>query len=127
MRFSHVSITVKNIDDSIKFYRDVIGLEVESRRQIPENNAEIAFLSDKVNDVRIELTYWKEKADWTSGDELDHLAFSVPDMDEAVKRFRKLNVEIAKEPYSLKGSTSKIAFIKDPNEIWIELIEQRLV
>jgi len=127
MRFSHVSITVKNIEDSIKFYRDVMNLELESRRQIPENNAEIAFLSDKLNNVRIELTFWKEKVDWISGDELDHLAFNVPDMDEAVKRFRKLNVEIAKEPYSLEGSTSKIAFIKDPNEIWIELIEQRSV
>ncbi len=125
MKFSHVSITAKNMEESIKFYRDVMGLELVSRREIPENNAEIAFLNDKVSDVRIELTYWKDKTDWTSGDELDHLAFNVSNMDDAMRMFRKQGVEIAKEPYSLKGSTSKIAFIKDPNEIWIELIEQR--
>lgn len=125
MQFSHVSITVKDMEDSIKFYREVIGFELVSRREIPENKAEIAFLSDKVNKVRIELTYWKDKKDWTSGDELDHLAFTVPNMEEAMKKFRREGVEIAREPYSLKGSTSKIAFIKDPNGIWIELIESR--
>ena len=123
MKFTHVSITVKNIEKSIKFYHEVLGLELASRREIPENNAEIAFLSDKINDVRIELTYWKNKKDWTSGDELDHLAFHISNMDEAMKKFRSQGVEIVKEPYSLKGSISKIAFIKDPNGIWIELIE----
>jgi len=125
MQFSHVSITVKDMEETIKFYREVIGLELASRREIPENRAEIAFLTDKISNVRIELTYWKDKKDWTSGDELDHLALTLPNMDEAMKKFRRQGVEIAKEPYSLKGSTSKIAFIKDPNGIWIELIESR--
>lgn len=124
MKFSHVSITAKNMEESIRFYRDIMGLELASRREIPENNAEIAFLSDKVTNVRIELTFWRDKTDWTSGDELDHLAFNVPNMDNVMKRLKKLGVEIAKEPYSLRGSTSKIAFIKDPNGIWIELIER---
>lgn len=82
MKFSYVSITVKDMEESIRFYRDVMGLKLASRREIPENNAEIAFLEDKVSDVRIEFTYWKDKMDWTSGDELDHLAFIVLDMDE---------------------------------------------
>jgi len=125
MKFTHVSITVQNMDESIRFYREVMGLELVSRREIPENKAEIAFLSDKISDVRVELTYWKDKTDWTSGDELDHLAFTVPNMDEAMKKFRRQGVEIAREPYSLKGSTTKIAFIKDPNGIWIEIIETK--
>lgn len=123
MRFTHVSITVKSMDESITFYRDVIGLALASRREIPENKAEIAFLSDKASDVRIELTWWKDKCDWTSGDELDHLAFNVPNMDEAMEKFRNQGVEIAKEPYSLRGSKTRIAFIKDPNGIWLEIIE----
>lgn len=125
MRILHTSITVKNIEESIRFYRDVIGLELQSRREIPENKAEIAFLKDRESDAQIELTYWKEKKDWNEGDELDHIAFAVPDMDEAIKKFRKQNVEIAMEPYSLKGSTTKIAFIKDPNGIWLEIIERK--
>jgi len=125
MRILHTSITVKDIDESIRFYRDVLGLELRSRREIPENKAEIAFFGDKESDAQIELTYWKEKEDWTSGDELDHIALAVPDMDDAMKRFRKQKVEIAREPYSLRGSTTRIAFIKDPNGIWLEIIERR--
>ena len=123
MKFAHVSITVKDMEESIAFYQNVMGLDLVSRRKIPENNAEVAFLSDKISDVRIELTYWRDKTDWTSGDELDHLAFTVPDMDVAMETFRSQHVEIAKEPYSLQGSARKIAFITDPNGIWIELIE----
>ena len=113
------------MEESIKFYRDVLGLEFQSRREIPENKAEIAFFGDKESDARIELTYWKEKEDWAEGDELDHIAFAVPDMDEAMKRFKEQGVEIAMEPYSLSGSTTRIAFIKDPNGIWLEIIERR--
>ena len=125
MRILHTSITVKNMDESIKFYRDVMGLELQSRREIPENKAEIAFVGNKEGNAAIELTFWKEKKDWNEGDELDHIAFAVPDMDEAIKSFKKQKVEIAKEPYSLKGSTTKIAFIKDPNGIWLEIIQRK--
>jgi lactoylglutathione lyase len=125
MRILHTSITVKNMDESIRFYRDIVGLELQRRREVPENKAEIAFLSDKESGAQIELTYWKEKTDWNSGDELDHLAFGVPDMDEAMKMFRERGVDIAREPYSLRGSTTRIAFIKDPNDIWLEIIERR--
>jgi len=124
MRFLHVSITVKDIDDSIRFYTDVIGLKLRTRREIPENKAEIAFLTDDQSDVQLELTYWKEKKDWNQGDELDHLAFGVPDMNQAMKWFKDNNVEITKEPYTLRGSTTRIAFIADPNGIWLEIIER---
>lgn len=125
MKILHTSITVKDMEESIQFYRDVVGLELISRMEIPENQAEIAFLGDKETDARLELTYWREKKDWNEGDELDHIAFAVSDMEKAMKRFRKLNVEITKEPYSLQGSTTRIAFIKDPNGIWLEIIARR--
>lgn len=125
MRILHTSITVKDMDESIRFYRDVMGLELQRRREIPENKAEIAFLGDNESGAQLELTCWKEKEDWNPGDELDHLAFAVPDMDEAMKWFREHKVEIAREPYSLGGSTTRIAFVKDPNGIWLEIIERR--
>lgn len=125
MRILHTSITVKDMEESIGFYREVLGLELRSRREIPENKAEIAFLGDRESDAQIELTHWKEKKEWNAGDELDHIAFAVPDMDEAIKGFRKQKVEIAMEPYTLKGSTTRIAFIKDPNGIWLEIVERR--
>ena len=124
LRILHTSITVKDMDASIKFYREVLNLELLSRRPIPQNKAEIAFLGDGETDSRIELTYWTEKEDWNQGDELDHLAFAVPDMDAAMRHFREHQVEIALEPYSLQGSTTRIAFIKDPNGIWLEIVER---
>ncbi|MDG7000555.1 MAG: VOC family protein, partial [Nitrososphaerota archaeon] len=70
----------------------------------------------------LELTYWHDKKDWIDGDQLDHIALVVKDVPSTVEELRTKGVEIAKEPYSLKGSTKKIAFIKDPNGIWIELV-----
>ena len=113
------------MDESIKFYRDIMGMQLLRRREIPENKAEVAFLQDREGGDTLELTWWKEQIDWTTGDELDHLAFSVPNMDETMAKFKKAGVKVAKEPYSLKGSTSRIAFIEDPNGIWLELIESR--
>lgn len=124
-RILHTSITVKDMDASIKFYHEVLGLELLSRRPIPENKAEIAFLGDGETESRVELTYWTEKKSWSEGDELDHIAFAVPDMDAAMQLFRDRQVDIALEPYSLKGSTTRIAFIKDPNGIWLEIVERR--
>ena len=125
MKILHTSITVKDMDQSIAFYQNILGLKLLRRREIPENKAEIAFLGDDETDSRIELTYWLEKTDWTEGDELDHLAFSVPDMDAAMTLFKKNGVNIALEPYSLQGSSTRIAFITDPNGIWLEIVEQR--
>ena len=124
MKILHKSITVKNMDQSIAFYQNILGLKLLSRREIPENKAEIAFLGDSETDSRIELTYWLEKTDWTEGDELDHLAFAVPDMDAAMTLFKNNEVNIALEPYSLQGSSTRIAFITDPNGIWLEIVER---
>jgi lactoylglutathione lyase len=122
MRIAHTSITVKDMEKSIEFYRDMLGLSLVEREAIPENKAEIAFVKDQ-NGVEIELTYWREKKDWVDGDQLDHIAFTVDDVNRTIEEFRTKGVEIAREPYSLRGSSSKIAFIKDPNGIWLELIQ----
>ena len=125
MKIDHASITVKDMDESIRFYCEKLGLKLGRRREIPENRAEIAFVVGEGSEgLGIELTYWKDKKDWTDGDQLDHIAFVVPDVKNAVEEFRSQGVEIAKEPYSLSGSKSKIAFIKDPNGIWLELIQR---
>ncbi|MGA2875669.1 MAG: VOC family protein [Nitrososphaerales archaeon] len=124
MKIAHASITVKNMDQSLNFYCNILGLNISRRREIPENKAEIAFVQGEGQSTpSLELTYWREKKDWVDGDQLDHIALAVHDVAKTVEEFRKKGVEIAKEPYSLHGSTRKIAFVKDPNGIWIELIE----
>ena len=123
MHLLHTSITVKDMDESISFYTERLGMKLASRREIKQTNAEIAFLEIEGTDHRIELTWWRDKKDYTEGDQLDHLAFGVKDLQATVDAMRKAGGEIAKEPYSL--GSSRIAFIKDPNGIWLELIEKQ--
>jgi lactoylglutathione lyase len=125
MKFSHTSITVRDMEQSIRFYTQALGLELERRREIPENHAEIAFVKDPESGMRIELTWWKKKTEFADGDQLDHLAFEVPDLAAAMRRLEASGGKIAKEPYELKGGSSRIAFVTDPNGIWIELLERR--
>ena len=63
MKFLHTSITVRRMDESLAFYTEVLGLEFERRRTIPENHAEIAFVRDPVSGARVELTHWDGKDD----------------------------------------------------------------
>ncbi len=124
MGFAHTSITVLDMDASIAFYERWLGMRLTNRRQIRSNRADIAFLEDPETSALIELTWWWDKRDWTEGDELDHLAFHVADAAALVAEAREEGVEIAKEPYSLPDSTTTLAFLKDPNGIWIELIQR---
>ena len=55
---------------------------------------------------------------------MDHIAFVVPDMDEALKTFEEYEVEIMGKPFSREGSTNRVGIIKDPNGIWMEMLER---
>lgn len=125
MKLLHTSITVKDMDETINFYTNNLGLKLSKRKEIPENNAEIAFLEEENSDYKIELTYWKEKKGYSEGDQLDHLAFEVEDMNNIINELKQKGVKIVKEPYSHSNSTKIIAFIQDPNDIWIELIQPK--
>jgi lactoylglutathione lyase len=124
MRFLHTSITVRHMEESLQFYTEALGLEFEGRRTIPENHAEIAFVKDPASGAKVELTHWDGKDEFEPGEQLDHMAFEVPDLDRFMMRMRTKNIRIAKEPYRVSGGASRIAFILDPNDVWIELIER---
>ena len=125
MKFLHTSITVRQMDESLAFYTEVLGLEFERRRTIPENHAEIAFVRDPESGARVELTHWDGKETFDPGEQLDHLAFEVRDLDGFLARARERGVRVAKEPYRLSGGSGRIAFVLDPNDVWIELIERQ--
>jgi len=123
MKFLHTSITVRQMDESLRFYTEVLGLVADGRRAIPENRAEIAFVRDPESGVRVELTHWDDKDRFEAGEQLDHLAFEVTDLDAVLARVRAQGARIAKEPYRVTGGSGRIAFLLDPNDVWIELIE----
>lgn len=124
MKFLHTSLTVRSLEASLRFYTEVLGLEFERRRAIPENRAEIAFVIDPESGARIELTFWQDKKELSEGDLLDHIGFEVKDVRATVERLRGHGVRVLKEPFTLKGSDHPIAFVSDPNGVWIELVER---
>src|SRR5579863_4282641 len=113
MRMLHTSITVLDLERSLSFYTGLLGLEFERRRTIPENHAEIAFVKDPLSGGRVELTWWEGKARIGPGEQLDHLAFEVPDLEAFLTRARAAGVTVAKEPYRLSGGSGRIAFVLD--------------
>ena len=113
------------MEESLRFYTEVLGLVADGRRAIPENHAEIAFVRDPESGARVELTHWDGKESFEAGEQLDHLAFEVRDLDGFLARARDQGVRVAKEPYRLSGGSGRIAFVLDPNDVWIELIERR--
>jgi len=125
MRLLHTSITVRDMDASIRFYTENLGLRLVKRQEIPENNAEIAFLEDGETSHQIELTFWRSKREYVEGDQLDHIGLQVKDVDKVVEELRRKGVTVKKEPFRFSDGKSRIAFITDPNDIWIELIQRK--
>ena len=127
MRFVHVSIRTNNIDKSIEFYQKYFNMVLVSRKEIKANNAEIAFLKNKDDDFRLEITHYKNQKEFKQaeyeGRVWDHLAFNVDNMDHIISRLKKDGVTITDEPFNLSPSGPLIAFIEDPVGVLIELIE----
>ena len=130
MIFTHTSIRTSNIDKSINFYTRLMGLKLLSRREIPKNDAEIAFLQDPDGKgARLELTFFRKQKNFVQAEYeervFDHIAFEIKDMEETLSVMRKSKVIISDEPYKLGPTGPVIAFIEDPDGTLIELIERK--
>lgn len=128
--FTHTSVRTSNMGRSIAFYTRMLGLRLLSRREIPQNDAEIAFLQDpEGKGARLELTFYRKQKKFVQADYedrvFDHVAFDVKDMEQTVAAMRKENVTITDEPYRLGPGGPLIAFVEDPDGTLIELIERK--
>ena len=124
MRFLHSMIRVKNIEESIKFYTELLNMKLSEKRRL--DDCWLYFLTDENNTCQIELTYNDDtpKEGYTTGDGFGHFAFGVESMSEFTKKMNKLGYQYLYEPFDLTGKGSLIAFIKDPDGYEIELIEK---
>ena len=127
--FVHTSIRTSNMDRSIDFYTKLLGLELVNRHEIPQNNAEIAFLRDpEAKGSTLELTFYRRQKKFIQADYedrvFDHLAFEIKDMAKTIAAMRKEKVTITDEPFRLGSSGSLIAFVEDPDGTLIELIQR---
>jgi lactoylglutathione lyase len=127
--FVHTSIRTSNMDRSIDFYNRLLGLKLVSRREIPQNNAEIAFLRDpQAKGATLELTFYRNQKKFSQPDYedrvFDHLAFEVTDINQTIEAMRNEKVTITDEPFKLSPTGATIAFVEDPDGTLIELIEK---
>jgi catechol 2,3-dioxygenase-like lactoylglutathione lyase family enzyme len=107
-----------------------MGLKLLNRHEIPQNNAEVAFLQDpEGKGARLELTFYRKQKKFIQADYedriFDHIAFEVKNMERTVATMRKEKITITDEPYKLSPTGSFIAFVEDPDGTLIELIERK--
>ncbi len=118
-RFVYTGIGVRDLDLSIKFYTETLGMKLIGRYKIPETNGEIAELRSPGSDQVLELNWYSDRKEYKNGDEVDHLAFEVDDAGKALAELKAEGVEVALEAFN--EGHSLLAFVKDPDGIWIEL------
>ena len=92
--FAHNNLNVMDLEKSLQFYEEALGLTVERRKEAPDGSFILAFLTDGRTAHRLELTWLRdwEKDSYNLGDNEFHLAFQVDDMDEDIKNIRKWDV-----------------------------------
>ena len=117
------------MDRSIDFYTRLMGLQLLSRREIPQNDAAIAFLQDPDRKgAKLELTFYRKQKKFIQAEYedrlFDHLAFEVKDMKKTISKVRNEKVTVTDEPFKLGAAGPLIAFIEDPDGTLIELIER---
>jgi lactoylglutathione lyase len=124
MRLLHTMIRVGDLDRSIHFYTDVLGMRLLRRKDYPDGEFTLAFLGygDEQNNTVLELTYNWGVTQYDIGNAFGHLAIEVDDVYRAAQRIREMGGEILREPGPMNAGTTIIAFVKDPDGYQIELL-----
>lgn len=125
MKFLHTMIRVNDIERSLNFYQELIGLSLSRTKEL--SDATLYFLSDGYGSSELELTYNHElpEGGYKHGNYLGHLAFQVEDMDKFTEQLKAFGMDYDVAPFMLKAVGSQIAFINDPDGISIEIIEKK--
>src|SRR5262249_45480254 len=127
-RLLHTMIRVKDLDASLKFYTELLGMKLLRKRDYPTGKFTLAFVGygDETDSTVIELTHnWDQKEPYQLGTAFGHLAVGVPDVYGTCDRLAKDGVKIPRPPGPMKHGGSVIAFIEDPDGYKIELIEKK--
>ncbi len=130
MRVLHTMLRVGHLQRSIDFYREVLGMQLLRTTQRPEQKYDLAFVGYGSNPehAEIELTYNYGVDRYEMGSAFGHLAIGVADVAAACSAVREkaaaLGGAITREPGPVKGGTTVIAFITDPDGYKIELIQR---
>ena len=126
MRILHSMIRVNNLEESIKFYTQVLGMNLLREKEYPEGKFSLAFLGygKETEETVIELTYNWDKSEYEHGNAFGHIAIEVDDIYQFCEEIKGKGANIVRDPSPMMGSKLVLAFIEDPNGYKIELIEK---
>ena len=127
MHLLHTMLRVGDLQRSIDFYTNVIGMDLLRTTERPEQKYTLAFVGfgggNKNGEAEIELTWNHGVSEYDLGTAYGHVALGVDDVAETCARIRKAGGRITREPGPVKGGDSVIAFVEDPDGYKVELIE----
>jgi lactoylglutathione lyase len=126
-RFLHTMLRVKNLDASVGFYTNLLGMKELRRTEVPAGEYTLAFVGygDEASTAVIELTYnWGKDQGYDLGTGFGHLAVGVPDVAAACEAVRAGGGKVTREAGPVKFGTTIIAFVEDPDGYKIELIQR---
>lgn len=126
MKYLHTMIRVGDLDRSIKFYTDIIGLEHHRTTEYPDGKFTLAFLGyGGESEPFLELTYNWDTFDYDLGNAYGHMAFGVEDIYATCEKIEDSGGKITRPPGPMKHGTTVIAFVEDPDGYKVELIERK--
>jgi len=125
MRLLHTMLRVGNLQESLDFYCDVLGMTLLRQKEYPSGQFTLAFIGygDEVDHTVLELTYNWGVDQYHIGDAYGHIAIGVDDIEATCESIRKKGGKITREPGPMKHGTTVIAFVEDPNGYKVELIQ----
>lgn len=120
MKYLHTMVRVSDIEASLHFYRDALGLEVLSKREVPAGRFTLIFLAAPGDpQAQIELTYNWDPETYSGGRNFGHIAYGVADIYASCQRLVDHGVQILRPPRD-----GRMAFVRSPDHISIELLQQ---
>jgi lactoylglutathione lyase len=119
----HTMLRVTDLERSVDFYTKVLGLSEQRRKVLQKADATLVFLVDEQGHHAIELTYNHDGRSYDLGNQFGHLAFGVDDLDAAGESLQGLGLSFDRGPYLVSEDGPRIAFIRDPDGVELELIE----
>jgi len=125
MRILHTMLRVGDLDKSIEFYTDVLGMKLLRKRDNEQYKYTLAFVGYDTEDKTavLELTYNWDTSEYDLGEGYGHIAIGCEDIYKTCNLIRERGGVISREPGPVKGGTTEIAFVKDPDGYAIELIQ----
>ncbi|MBT4182972.1 MAG: lactoylglutathione lyase [Nitrosomonadales bacterium] len=126
MRILHSMIRVINLEESIQFYTEILGMHLLREKEYPKGKFSLAFLGygKESEETAIELTYNWDTSEYEHGNAFGHIAIEVDDIYKACEAIKNKGAKIIRDPGPMMGSKLLLAFIEDPNGYKIELIEK---